>query len=102
MTPDAKVPWWGLLLLLPWTVLLNGWALSTLWGWFVVPLGPPPVGVFHACGLSVMAFYAQVHLVARMRDPMDSASVQVVAAAVVTPLAALGVGWAYHALIGVL
>ena len=31
--------------------LYAGWAVSVLWGWFVVPLGPPAIGVMHAAGL---------------------------------------------------
>lgn len=31
-----------------------GWVFATLWGWFAVPLGGPPIGVFHAIGLSAI------------------------------------------------
>lgn len=32
--------------------LLRGWVLSLLWGWFIVPLGVPAVGVVHAIGIA--------------------------------------------------
>lgn len=35
--------------------LWNGYLLSVLWGWFVVPLGVPSIGVAHAIGLALIA-----------------------------------------------
>ncbi len=32
-------------------MLLNGWALSVMWGWFLVPLGLPPIGMAMAIGI---------------------------------------------------
>lgn len=32
--------------------LLNGWVISWLWLWFLVPLGIPAIGVVHAMGIS--------------------------------------------------
>lgn len=33
-------------------LLLNqGWAVSTLWGWFVAPLGAPDIGIPAAIGI---------------------------------------------------
>src|SRR5689334_18244443 len=35
--------------------LLRGWALATLWGWFLVPLlHVPPIGISMAWGLSIL------------------------------------------------
>jgi hypothetical protein len=34
--------------------LLRGWALSLIWLWFMVPLGVPEIGLFHAWGLSLV------------------------------------------------
>jgi hypothetical protein len=36
------------------TSIFSGYAVSTLWGWFVVPLGAPSIGLFHAIGLVVL------------------------------------------------
>lgn len=33
----------------------NGFALWLLWGWFMVPLGIPPIGIAWAVGLSTVA-----------------------------------------------
>lgn len=35
--------------------VLDGWVLSTLWEWFVVPLGLPSIGIPHAVGLLAIA-----------------------------------------------
>lgn len=35
------------------TALIGGWALSELWGWFIVPLGAPAISVIHAVGLKL-------------------------------------------------
>jgi hypothetical protein len=31
----------------------HGWALATLWGWFIVPLGAPPIGWAQFVGISL-------------------------------------------------
>jgi hypothetical protein len=39
-------------------VLLNGWILTILWGWFVAPLfGLPALTLKSACGLSLIVGY---------------------------------------------
>lgn len=44
-----------LLLLCPWLLLLRGWCLWLMWGWFVAPLGFPLSGVGHAVGIGALA-----------------------------------------------
>lgn len=34
--------------------LLYAFTLYTYWGWFVLPLGAPPIGYAHAYGLSLL------------------------------------------------
>lgn len=82
-------------------VFLRGLTLSLLWGWFVVPLGPPAVGLWHALGLAVLA-----NLVAGSKKPLQKKDdeselthqLRLLAYAVFMPLAALGVGWCVHEL----
>lgn len=45
-----------LLLLIP-AMAWDGFVISTLWSWFVVPLGVVPIGVWHAAGLAVLTNY---------------------------------------------
>lgn len=36
----------------------SGLVLHRLWGWFVVPLGLPPIGIAHAAGLGLLCTFA--------------------------------------------
>ena len=36
-------------------MLLRGYVLHAMWGWFVVPLGVPAVGIVHAIGIAGVA-----------------------------------------------
>jgi len=38
-------------LLLVLAYILYGAAFETLWGWFIVPLGAPDIGIVHAIGI---------------------------------------------------
>lgn len=49
---QAAYAWTLLILTLP-VQLWSGFVLSVLWGWFVVPLGVPPIGVLQATGLTL-------------------------------------------------
>mgnify|MGYP000082481008 CR=1 FL=1 len=39
--------------------LLSAFVFATLWGWFLVPLGAPTIGVLHAYGIRTLAFSVQ-------------------------------------------
>lgn len=41
-------------------ILLTAFALSTLWGWFVVPIGVNAISMAQAFGLSLIVVYFQV------------------------------------------
>lgn len=43
-----------LLLATPFSMVWSGWVLSVLWGWFVVPLGLPPLALWAACGVRLV------------------------------------------------
>jgi len=43
-------------------VVIRGWALSTLWAWFLVPIGLPAIGIATALGISVIIGLFTVHL----------------------------------------
>ena len=49
------------LLWIPIGALLSGWAMVTLWGWFIVPLGASALGLAHGWGLSMMVHYYTSH-----------------------------------------
>ena len=34
---------------------IQGWAISTLWNWFIAPIGAPQIGIATALGISLTA-----------------------------------------------
>lgn len=92
----------GLLVALTVGSALRGWALVELWGWFVSPLGPQPLGYWHALGL--MAIWQLFTAKPTMRHERDAIerdlwrnASESAMSAIVQPLAALGFGWLLHA-----
>jgi hypothetical protein len=67
-------------------ILVRGFVLSVLWGWFAVPLGAPALGVVSALGLSVLLSYLLHHTTGNksLSDVFIEA------------LAALSVGYVFH------
>ena len=74
--------------------LLNGWALSILWGWFFVPLGLSPIRILHAIGVGVTVSLLTSRA-PRCNDERTSNQKFSESAAhmFVTPLVALAMGW---------
>jgi len=48
----------------------EGWTVSLLWHWFVAPLGPPDIGLWHAIGLMVLVNMLALNAT-RCRDNRD-------------------------------
>lgn len=46
-----------LLFAIPILSIIRGFALSYLWGWFIVPFGLPEIGVAWAIGISMIVAY---------------------------------------------
>ena len=44
----------GLLGVVAGMAILNGFMLSYMWEWFVVPFGAPSIGILHSIGLAVL------------------------------------------------
>ena len=78
-----------LFVLVPLLLLWQGWAMSTLWGWFVVPLGLPIISVAEAAGLCLVAS------VLRMRRTGNSSSdrFEAIAGSIIFPLVSVVIGW---------
>jgi hypothetical protein len=51
----------ALLLAIVPVMLFRGFVLSVLWGWFVVRLGVPPIGIVNAIGLSFLISFLTYH-----------------------------------------
>ena len=67
---------------------LTGLVFSSLWGWFVVPLGYPKITIFHALGLATIVSSLRVGSVA----PSSSESPK---EAFLKPVLALGGSWLF-------
>jgi hypothetical protein len=84
----------GILIALP-AAAWAGFAVKTLWTWFVVPLGVTPVTVWQGIGLVVLAKLLTGDPSVQ-RDPNHNGLL----AAVLIPAMALAVGGIYHILGG--
>lgn len=38
-------------------IILSGFIIKIMWGWYMVPLGVPPVTVAHAIGIDILVTY---------------------------------------------
>ena len=76
--------------------LMNGWAVSVLWGWFVVPIfSVEPLSVLQACGLALVASIL-THQTKETNKESKSTSalvVEVLAVSVLSPLFIVFFGW---------
>ena len=82
----------GILTIVP-MMLLNGFVLEKLWGWFIVDLGAPDISVGQAIGISLVAGFL-AHQYNRWTS-IYPYSYYVYA--IIMPLSIWGIGWAVHA-----
>lgn len=76
------------LIALPIGIVIEAYAISVLWGWFVVPLGAPAVGMAHAFGINalVTVFVYDQHAV-RDKDGLQSLAHSLVSVPIILLLA---------------
>ena len=88
----------GLIAVIPLAIITKGIALQVLWGWFVVPLGIPDIGMAHALGIAGL-----VALATHQHGPEDNEgtsgerALRSFAFAFARPLVALLFGWIFQA-----
>ena len=80
--------------------VLNGYALSVLWGWFVVPtFGGPTLGVVPAIGIAMVVSYLTHQIPDNNKkeegDPIEKI-IRGIAITILQPLFALLFGWIVH------
>lgn len=85
----------AMLSLIALSILWRGFVLHILWGWFVVPLGAPHIGVAWAIGLAAIASMAVGHKGKNKGDEPDTA--ENLTFLFLGPLVILGVSWIAHA-----
>lgn len=77
-------------------VILRGWVLEKLWGWFATPLGLPDLGVAHAIGIAVLVSFL-THQYIGVKDERDSKTkIAAGLGAIVSPFATLLVAYIIH------
>lgn len=72
-------------------ILAGAFTLSTMWAWFVVPLGVTAIGMAHATGLSLFVSYFRFKGKNTTKDKQEYG--EKVAQAIATMLFVLGVGY---------
>jgi hypothetical protein len=82
----------GIVAALVGVMALNGFMLSYLWEWFVVPLGAPPIGLLHAIGIAVLVSMLTFEGGGRAGDGEDA--LKLLFARLVAKLVAFGIAWA--------
>jgi hypothetical protein len=83
------------------SALLNGWAISVLWGWFVTPLfGLPLLTIPYAIGLGLVISMFIPSTASETKDKgWSEILIALIAKVVATPLAAIAMGWIVHSFI---
>lgn len=77
--------------------ILNGYVLSVLWTWFVVPtFGLPKLSIPVAIGISLVVSYLTHQRSDSSDDDKDNLLLKWVARLVLNPLVALLFGWIVH------
>ena len=79
-------------------IIVRGWALSTLWLWFLVPIGAPVIGITTALGISVILGLFTAHLNQEASKDNKSKTLSelygtIVAKSIGAPLVSVATGW---------
>ena len=77
--------------------ILNGYALSITWGWFMVPtFGLPELGIAQAIGIALVVGFLTKHVpfsdMEKAKEPIQRLTNSVVHT-LLRPLLVLGMGW---------
>jgi len=82
------------------STLFNGWVLSILWGWFMVPtFGLPTLSMPQAMGIALVVSYLTYHyngVPAQEKEKTKAEKIISVSMPILRPLFTLGFGWVIH------
>lgn len=75
--------------------VLNGWALSVLWGWFIVPvLKVPQLTILQAIGVAmVVSFLTKNYSTSDKSKGTADLIGDLIAATLINPVLTIGLGW---------
>ena len=88
----------GSIVILLAAVILNGWALSVMWGWFIIPVfNAPPLDIAPAIGLAMVVSFLTARRKTESRTKGEKGKwenlLTELAIAVLYPLMALAFGY---------
>jgi len=86
----------GLLVMIPLSILMNAFVLHKLWAWFMVPLGIAPIGLAHAWGLAILIGLFTTSKVQKTESKGEAIGQFI--GLMLAPLFALLFGWIAHGL----
>lgn len=75
------------------SVIINGYVLSILWVWFLVPLGLPAISIAHSIGIAMVSSWLTYQHQTSKQEGKEKALENLAIIFVVRPLAVLGVGY---------
>ena len=83
----------GAFAMIPISILMNAWAVSVLWHWFVTPrFHVPDLSLASAVGITLIASLLQ-HRPNWETKKSEHPTADLVSAAILGPLWAVGIGW---------
>lgn len=83
------------LLLVP-ALIYRAWVLTMLWGWFLVPLGLPPVTIPLAGGIIMLGMYLTWQAPDDSKETTLKTLARMIARSIISPLFFLGMGFLAH------
>lgn len=91
----------AIILLIPYSMLMNGWAITKLWGWFIVPFGLPALTIPMALGIFTFVTYMtyRIDFAEAKADAAKGIGHVLVKSFTVStfkPLTAILMGWIIH------
>ena len=75
------------------SAVLDGWAISKLWAWFLVPLGVPAITIVHAIGISTLFAFFKARTPPSDKDADWKSLVGTIIGTFLAPLLAVLIGW---------
>lgn len=94
------------LIITPLSYILNGWALSILWAWYIAPFGLPPLTIPRAIGIALVVGFLTNGLRTkqckdnRSRDEKREDALGLCIAGILSPLITLFIGWIVYQFVG--
>lgn len=72
---------------------LQGWSISTLWNWFIAPLGAPQIGIATALGISLTAAVIRFKGAKNDESTSPRERIERLIGYFLTPVIGVGIGW---------